>query len=466
MFIDGKWILREDIGVLNPYTLETIEKITALDREETKHAIEVAEENKEIMKNLSPSKRYSILMKIAEHVSSKKDLFAHTISVDVGKPIKQSRIELDRTLTAFRLSAFYAKELRGETIQSENEFIFTKKEPVGVVGAITPFNFPLNLITHKIGPAIATGNTVVLHPSSKAPITAIYLTKVIEHVLKKMDIKRGVFNLTTGNGEIVGDEIAKNEKINLVSFTGSVEVGESISKNAYMKKVTLELGGNNPMIVLKDSDIDMAAKAAVKSKFLNAGQVCISVGKVIVEEEILETFTKKVIDETKKLILGNPVDEKTDLGPLISLESASRVENLIKESINEGGELLIGGNRSNCMISPAVLNIDENNILAKVETFGPVLPIIKVKDSEEAVNIANNTKYGLQAGLFTNNINKAMKIASELEYGGVVINGSPTFRKDNMPFGGIKKSGLGREGIKYAVDEMCETKTVVINNVI
>jgi lactaldehyde dehydrogenase len=279
-----------------------------------------------------------------------------------------------------------------------------------------------------------------------------------------MNIERGVFNLTTGNGEIVGDEIAKNEKINFLSFTGSVEVGELISKSSYMKKVALELGGNNPLIVLKDSDIELAAKSAVKSKFLNSGQVCISVGKVIVEEEVLETFTKKVIEETKKLVLGNPLDEKTDLGPLITPESALRVEILIKESISEGGELLIGGNRSNSLISPAVLNIDEDNILSKVEAFGPILPILKAKDDEHALNIANNSKYGLQAGIFTNDINKAMKFANKLEYGGVIVNGSPTFRKDNMPFGGIKKSGLGKEGIKYAVEEMCETKTVVIHN--
>lgn len=275
----------------------------------------------------------------------------------------------------------------------------------------------------------------------------------------------GVFGVETGNGEIVGDEISKNDNVNMVSFTGSVEVGESISKNAKMKKVTLELGGNNPMIVLKDSDIKLAAKSAVKSKFLNAGQVCISVGQVLVEEEVVETFTKYVIEETKKLILGNPLDKNTDIGPLISPESALRIENLIKQSVSEGGELLIGGNRQNSLISPAVINIDEENILSKIETFGPILPILTVKDSEEAVNIANNSKYGLQAGLFTNNINNAMKIADELEYGGIMINSSPTFRKDNMPFGGVKKSGLGREGIKYTVEEMSETKTVVIHNI-
>lgn len=310
MFINGEWVIREDLEVFNPYTYETIGKITSLSRDEVKYAIEVANEHKEFMKNLSPSKRYNLLMNIAKEISENKEKFARTISLDVGKPIKQSIIEVDRTLTTFRLSAFYAKELRGETIPFEEGIILTKREPVGVVGAITPFNFPLNLITHKVGPAFATGNSIVLHPSSKAPMAAIELTKVIEKVLKKMKIPLGVFNLTTGEGPVVGDEISKNEKINMVSFTGSVEVGELITKNAGIKKVSLELGGNNPMIVLKDSNIEEAAKAAVKSKFLNAGQVCISVGKVLVEEEIADQFIDQVIAETKKLNVGNPLDRK------------------------------------------------------------------------------------------------------------------------------------------------------------
>ncbi len=463
MFINGEWVIREDLEVFNPYTYETIGKITSLSRDEVKYAIEVANEHKEFMKNLSPSKRYNLLMNIAKEISENKEKFARTISLDVGKPIKQSIIEVDRTLTTFRLSAFYAKELRGETIPFEEGIILTKREPVGVVGAITPFNFPLNLITHKVGPAFATGNSIVLHPSSKAPMAAIELTKVIEKVLKKMEIPLGVFNLTTGEGPVVGDEISKNEKINMVSFTGSVEVGELITKNAGIKKVSLELGGNNPMIVLKDSDVEKAAKAAVKSKFLNAGQVCISVGKVLVEEEIADQFIDQVIAETKKLNVGNPLDRTTDVGPLITLESAERVENLINQSIEEGGKLLFGGERNNSIIYPTVMEVNEDNILSKVEVFGPVLPIIKVKDENEAIEIANNTEYGLQAGVFTNDINRALKLADSLEYGGVMINNSPTFRRDNMPFGGIKKSGLGREGIKYAVEEMTEIKTIVFN---
>jgi lactaldehyde dehydrogenase len=462
MFINGKWIKRDELEVINPYSLEVIDRITSGSGEETKYAIEVANEHKEVMKNLSPTKRYNLLFKIAEEIKKNKRELAKIISLDAGKPIRQSIIEVDRTITTFKLSAFYARELRGETIPSER-LIFTKREPVGVVGAITPFNFPLNLVAHKVGPAFAGGNTVVLHPSSKAPLIAIELAKIIERVLKSMDIPLGVFNLVTGRGDVVGDEIVRNEKVNMISFTGSVEVGESIAKNAGMKKITLELGGSNPLIILKDCDLDKAVNATVKSSYLNAGQVCISVGRVIVEEGVADEFIKGVVEKSKSLKVGNPLDEKTDVGPLITLESAKRVENLVSQSVEEGGRVLCGGKREKTLYYPTVVEIDEDNILAKVEIFGPVTPIIRVEGLDEAIEIANNTKYGLHAGVFTNDINKALMIADALEVGGVMINDSPTFRQDNMPFGGIKKSGLGREGVKYAVEEMTEIKTIVIN---
>ncbi len=465
MFINGEWILRNDLEVINPYTLEIIGNIPSLSRKEVREAINIGEEHKSVMKNLSPSTKYNILLKIASEIQKNKEKLAKIISLDAGKPIKQSIIEVDRSIGTFRFAAFYAKELRGETIQLENGLILTKREPVGLIGAISPFNFPLNLVSHKVAPAIATGNSLVLHPSSKAPMVAIELTKIIEKVLKSKNVPLGVFNLLTGKGEVVGDEIVKNDKINMVSFTGSVEVGESITKNAGFKKITLELGGNNPMIVLKDADIKKAIKSCVKGKFLNSGQVCISVGRVLVEDEIADKFIKGVIDETKKLKVGNPLDRETDIGALITPESAERVENLITQSINEGGKILYGGKRKKSIVYPTVMEVSNDNILSKIEVFAPVLPIIRVKNMDEALTYANDTKYGLHAGVFTNNINKAFKLANELEYGGVMINNSPTFRRDNMPFGGIKRSGIGREGVKYTIEEMSEIKTIVINNI-
>ncbi|AXI25158.1 lactaldehyde dehydrogenase [Methanofervidicoccus sp. A16] len=465
MFINGEWIFRNDLEVFNPYNLEVIGYIPSLSRKEVKEAISIAQEHKDTMKELSPSQRYSILMNIAREIQRRKEELAKIISLDAGKPIRQSIIEVDRSIGVFKLAAFYAKEMRGETIPLEDGIILTKREPVGLIGAITPFNFPLNLVAHKVAPAIATGNVVVLHPSSKAPMVAIELTKIIESILKRKNIPLGVFHLLTGRGDIVGDEIVRNEKVNMVSFTGSVEVGESITRNAGFKKITLELGGNNPTIVLRDADIEMAAKSTVKGKFLNAGQVCISVGKVLVEEEVADRFIERVVEETKKLKVGNPLIRETDVGPLITPESAERVESLIKQGLEEGGKLLYGGKREGNIVYPTVMEVDADNILCEVEVFGPVLPIVRVENIEEAIEISNNTIYGLHAGIFTKDINKAFKIADKLEYGGVVINNSPTFRVDNMPFGGIKKSGLGREGVKYAVEEMTEIKTIIIKNI-
>ncbi|MBW9222388.1 aldehyde dehydrogenase family protein [Methanothermococcus sp. SCGC AD-155-C09] len=465
MFINGEWIQREDLEVINPYNSETIGYIPALSREEAKEGISIGHEHKNIMKELSPSKKYNILMGIAKKIQSNKEKIARIISTDAGKPIRQSIIEVDRTIGTFKLAAFYVKEFRGETLPLEDGIIITKREPVGLIGAITPFNFPLNLVAHKVAPAITTGNAIVLHPSSKAPMASIELTKIIEEVLKSKNIPLGVFNLLTGEGAVVGDEIVKNEKINMISFTGSVEVGESITKNAGFKRITLELGGNNPAIVLKDCNLNNAIESIVKGKFLNAGQVCISVGRVLIEEEIGDKFIKGVIEESKKLNVGDPLNKNTDVGPLITKDSADRVEDIINQSIEEGGKLLYGGERKGNIIYPTILEVDSENILSKVEVFGPVLPIIKVDSLEEAIYQSNNTKYGLHAGVFTNDINKAFKIANELEYGGVLINNSPTFRVDNMPFGGVKKSGMGREGVKYAIEEMSEIKTIILRNI-
>lgn len=273
----------------------------------------------------------------------------------------------------------------------------------------------------------------------------------------------GVFNLLTGEGHIVGDEIVKNNKINKLSFTGSVEVGESITKKAGFKKITLELGGNNPMIILKDANINKAVESCMSGKFLNSGQVCISVGRVLIEQEVADEFINKIVEKVKKLKIGNPLDEDTNISSLISLDSAERVEKLINKSIGQGGKLICGGKRENSIIYPTILEITADNILANIEIFAPVLPIIRVNDMNEALNQANNSNYGLHSGVFTQDINKALYFADNLEYGGVLINNSPTFRIDNMPFGGIKHSGLGREGIKYAIDEMSEIKTIIVN---
>ncbi|ENN96591.1 aldehyde dehydrogenase [Methanocaldococcus villosus KIN24-T80] len=459
MLINGNWIEREDLEVINPYTLEVIRKIPALSRDEVREAIDIACSCKEDMKKLSITKRFNILMYIAKKIKEKKEELAKLLAIDAGKPIKQARVEVNRSIETFRSAAFYVKEFRNEVIPSDR-LIFTRREPIGLVGAITPFNFPLNLSAHKIAPAIAVGNSIVHHPSPKAPLVCIELAKIIYEAFKKYNAPLGGYNLLTGLGEVVGEEIVVNDKVDMISFTGSIKVGEMILEKA-KKKVCLELGGVNPNIVLADADIERAVDSLVKGSFIYSGQVCISVGKIIVDESIADKFIKLFLEKTKKLNVGDPLNEKTDLGPVISLEHAKWVEELINKAIEEGAELLLGGKRVKAVVYPTVLKVDNDNIICNTETFAPIAPIV-VANEEHMLDYANS-EYGLHAAVFTRDINKALYFAENLDYGGVIINDSSLYRQDNMPFGGIKKSGLGREGVRYAMEEMSYIKTVVIN---
>ncbi|WP_457612190.1 lactaldehyde dehydrogenase [Methanocaldococcus sp.] len=447
------------IDVYNPYTLEKIGEIKEYSREEVKEVIEKAEKDKEKMRNLSVSRRYNILLRIANNIKKNKEEFAKLLAIDAGKPIKQARVEVDKAIKTFRLSASYTKELRGEVLEDDEKIIIAKREPYGLVGAITPYNYPLSLSAHKIAPCIAVGNITLHHPSPKAPLACVKLSEIINEAFKKYGFDG--YYLLTGYGEVVGDELVVNDKIRAISFTGSSKVGEKIAKKAGLKKIVLELGGVNPNIVLKDANIDLAVKRLVKGSFLYAGQVCISVGVIYVDEEIADKFIEKFVDEAKKLKVGNPLDEDTDVGPVISLEHAKWAEDIINKSIEEGGKLLLGGKRERTIIYPTILEVEPDNILCKTETFTPIVPIVRASE-EEILELANSD-YGLHAAVFTNNINKAMKFAHNLEYGGVVINDSSLYRNDSMPFGGIKKSGLGREGVKYAIEELSYIKSVIIN---
>ena len=328
-----------------------------------------------------------------------------------------------------------------------------------IVGAITPFNYPLNLVIHKIAPAIAAKNTVVLKPSIKAPLAALKLAEIMNSYLEA-----GFLNVVPGFGSEVGDEIVKSKLVDKISFTGSVKIGTYISKNAGMKKLTLEMGGNDPLIVLEDADIEKAVEAALRGSYLNAGQVCIGVKRIILDKKIADEFTDKFVKATEKLNVGNPLDFKTDIGPLIDEDAAIRVEKTVNETLSEGADILCGGKRNGAFYTPTVLdNVDSKMEIVQEETFGPIAPLIKVNGIDEAIKVANDTKYGLQASIFTNNINSALKAAKEIEAGGVIINKQSTYRTDNMPFGGCKMSGMGKEGIKYAIEDMTKIKLVVIN---
>ncbi|MDP1553396.1 MAG: aldehyde dehydrogenase family protein, partial [Methanobacteriaceae archaeon] len=336
---------------------------------------------------------------------------------------------------------------------------FTLKIPLGVVGAITPFNYPLNLAVHKLGPALAAKNAVVLKPSAMAPLSALKMAEIIDSYLPD-----GAINTVTGRGDIIGDEIVTSEKVDKISFTGSVETGRLISQNAVMKKVTLELGGNDPLIVLKDADIEKAVEGTIRGSYLYTGQVCIAVKRLIVENSIADDFVEMLIKKTKKLRIGDPLNPKTDMGPMINENAAIVVERIVSNAVVEGAELLYGGTRNENFFEPTILDHVRSDMKAvQDETFGPISPIIRVDGIDEAIKVANDTRYGLQASIFTENIHHALKAVQKIEAGSVMVNKQSTFRTDNMPFGGFKMSGMGKEGVKYSVEDMTRTKLAILN---
>ena len=412
---------------------------------------------------MSSRKVSRILYNIYEDVLKNSNELAQLITLETGKPISDSTDEIKRSVETILLSAEESKRIYGETVPLDaciggrTALGFTMKVPLGVISAITPFNYPINLAIHKIAPAIAAKNCVVLKPSIKAPLAALKLVQIMSKHLPS-----GVINGVTGHSSIIGDEMISSPLVSKVSFTGSIETGLSISKKASMKKVTLELGGNDPLVVLDDANINKAVKAAVSGSFLNAGQVCIAVKRIILHETVANEFVTKLVSETIKLNMGDPSNNKTDIGPLIDKEAAKKVEMLVNDALNNGAELLLGGERSDAFYTPTIIDHVKSDMkIVSDETFGPIAPIIRVNSTDEAFEVANNTEYGLQAGVFTESIETAFKATKVIEAGSVIINRQPTFRTDNMPFGGFKNSGMGKEGIKYAVDDMTKTKLIV-----
>lgn len=466
MLINGKHISSDDVeDVINPYDGKVIDTIPIAHRQDAELAIESANNAKDSLREMSAFKISNKLFNVVEKLKEKRLEFAESLTLEVGKPINESLLEVDRSIETLKLSAEEAKRIYGESVPldagmgGKGFFAFTQKEPLGVVAAITPFNYPLNLTIHKIAPAIACKNTVIVKPPTEAPLTVMRFCDLLDE-----EFPDGVVNVIPGYGSEVGDHLVISPDVNKISFTGSVTTGLMISQKAGMKKVTLELGGNDPTVILKDADLDKAVKGIINGAFLNAGQVCMGVKRVIVEDEIADEFAEKLVKATQKLVMGNPMDSKTTLGTLISEKAAIQVEETVNNAVREGAKILTGGNRDGAFYEATVIdNVAPDMDLVENETFGPVAPIIRVKNIDEAIEVANDTEYGLQAGVFTADYASAMRCAQEIEAGTVFINKQSTFRTDNMPFGGFKNSGIGKEGIKYAVDEMTKTKLIGLN---
>jgi len=464
MLINGIPVNKTDkFDVKNPVDNSIIDSVPLGNLKDVRGAILAANQARKVMGSLSSRSISSLLYEIHQDLAGKQDEFAQSITMETGKTIRDSKIEMERSLDTILLSAEESKRIYGETVPidaglgGENSLGFTVRVPVGVVCAITPFNYPVNLALHKIGPALAAKNTVIFKPSSKAPLTALQLVELMDSHLPD-----GAVNSLTGNGKLIGDELVKSPEVDKISFTGSVNTGISIARNVAMKKLTLELGGNDPLIVLEDADIDDALVAALNGCYLNAGQVCIAVKRVIVADVVADEFTDKLTKLTNNLQVGDPLNPKTDIGPLIDVEAAAWVEKIVEDALSNGAELMCGGKRDGAFYEPTVLdNVTPKMKLVEDETFGPVAPIIRVKDADEAFKTANDTKFGLQAGVFTESIDNTKKAIRTLDAGTVLINRS-AFRTDNMPFSGFKISGLGREGVKYAVQDMTREKLIIM----
>lgn len=465
MFINGKLEDKTDkIAVINPFNNELVDEVPQGDVEDVKGAILAANRACRLMEEMSSRKLSRILTDIHQELKENMADLARLITLETGKTIRDSRVEMQRSLETLQLSAEESKRIYGETIPMDaaitgkNVFGFTLKIPLGVVAAITPFNYPVNLAIHKLAPALAAKNSVVFKPSLTAPLAAMKLGEIMGHHLPP-----GAVNCVTGKSREIGDELVTSTLVNKISFTGSVPTGFSIAQKAGLKKLTLELGGNDPLVVLDDADLDAAISATVAGSYLNAGQVCIAIKRIIVQDQVADDFVEGLVQKTKNLKVGNPLDPKTDMGPLIDEHAALTVQSKVEKAIKDGAQLLCGGQRNGAFYQPTVLDqVQPDMQVVKEETFGPVSPIIRVKTEKEAYEMANYTKYGLQAGVFTQDINRAKRAVKNIEAGSVLVNKQPTFRTDNMPFGGFKMSGMGKEGVKYALEDMTRTKMVII----
>ncbi|ENH96268.1 aldehyde dehydrogenase [Gracilibacillus halophilus YIM-C55.5] len=466
LYINGGWVETEEtIDVLDKYSQTTYATVAKASREHVDEAISSA--TKAYRKNqLSPYQRFEILRNVSTLMKNNKEELAYTITKEAGKPLKQARTEIDRSAETFLLAAEEAKRIHGEGVPveaapgSEHRMAFTIKVPVGVVGAISPFNFPLNLVAHKVAPALAAGNAVVLKPASKTPLASLKLAKLLEEA----GLPKGLLQVVVGSGSVVGQQMMDDERIDLYTFTGSAEVGLQLKQNTGLNRLILELGNNSPVIVDKEADIDHAAKTLAGQSFAFAGQVCISVQRVYVHESIQERFLETFSEQIKQLLVGDPTDATTDVGPMISVSEAERAETWIHEAVDKGAKVVLGGKREGALLEPTILtDVKPEMRVVCEEIFAPVVSVIAYTDLDSCIEEVNQSVYGLQGGIFTQNIDTAYYAAKRVEVGGFMINDGSQYRVDLMPYGGVKDSGNGKEGPKYSIEEMTEERLIVMN---
>ena len=466
-FVAGQWIDKEKkIEVTNPFDNSVIDAVPRADAGDLEKALAFAERGAKAMAKLSSYERWKILRKAADTMAARNEDLGQVISKEEGKIIAEGRGEASRAVETMMGSAEEAKRLHGETVPLDadptggNKLGFTLRVPCGVVAAIAPFNFPLNLVCHKVGPALAAGNTVIIKPASDTPLSAIKLTEIL---LEAGLPSEGIQCLTGSGGEI-GDALVADRRVRKVTFTGSREIGDRICRTAGIKKVTMELGSNSPVIVMPDADMEKVATVLAMTGYGNAGQTCISTQRVLTSRKVYGDLLAALKPKVEALTTGNQLDAKNKVGPMVKESEAVRVDEWVKEAVSGGAKLVAGGGRRGAIYLPAVVaDVHPDMRISRDELFGPAVAVTPFDTIDEAIALANDSVYGLAAGIFTDNVEWAMKFAREAEAGNLHVNWGSQWRVDLMPYGGLKDSGFGKEGPKYAVNEMSELKMVVFH---
>ena len=466
LLIANEWVNAKDtITVRSPFTGEVVAEVAKAGPDEMERAVQAAVRAFEETRRLSSARRSEILQKAVAGLARRKEELARTITLENAKPIRLSRAEVDRAMATFTIASEEAKRIGGEVLPldlnaaSEGRLGITRRFPLGPIFAISPFNFPLNLVAHKIAPAIAAGNTVVLKPASSTPLIAILLGEI----LVEAGMPAGMVNVVPCGADLA-DRVVADDRFKLVTFTGSPAVGWELKRKAGKKRVALELGGNAAVVVHDDADLDLAVERSVNGAFAYSGQVCISVQRIYLQEKIADLFAQKFLERTKTLVVGDPLDEKTDLGPMIDEGALRKTQEWVDEAARGGAKVLCGGKREGRFFPPTV--IENATAVMKVhcaEAFAPLVNFYRYRDFGEALAAVNDSPYGLQAGVFTRDVGRIFRAFEALEVGGVIVNEAPTWRADHMPYGGEKDSGFGREGVRYAIEEMTELRILALN---
>jgi acyl-CoA reductase-like NAD-dependent aldehyde dehydrogenase len=466
IFLAGRWVESNDpLEIANPANpAEPAGATYHATPEQYEQAVEAAVTAFEVTRKLPAYERGRILREISAGIKARREELGRLIALEAGKPIRDALVEVDRATLTFRLGAEEAERMVGEMIPldlmpaSKDRVGITRRFPIGPIAGISPFNFPLNLAAHKLAPAIASGNTIVLKPPSKDPLTMLTVAEIVEAA----GVPEGAVSILPMSREL-GDRMVADERFKLLSFTGSPSVGWRMKERAGKKKVVLELGGNAGVIVDKTADLDWAVKRTLVGAFAYAGQVCISVQRMFIHEAIWDEFMGRFVEAAKGLKLGDPLDTQTDVGPMVDAAAAQRTQRWVDEAVQLGGKLLLGGKAEGSFFGPTVLtNVPTTAQVCSNEAFAPLVVAFPFSDFDDAVRQVNDSFFGLQTGVFTNDLGNAWRGFQELEVGGVIVNDVPTYRIDHMPYGGVKDSGMGREGLRWAIEDMTEIRIMVL----